>query len=370
MIIVRFTSGLGNQMYQYNLYRYLEERYEGTKVRADLTWFYANNDHHGFELRRIFEGVKGSQFSLKEASKSEIYSCSGQIPVFLKGPLAKSVRFLLGPVNRKLKEAGKPRKNGITLDQLERPIKFEEIDNLDTTRNYYICGFFIEEHYVKGRLDKLKKEFVFPGLCGEDEVNADDANVDAAKSDAAKSDETKVDATKSDAAKTDAEKADAAKPGIIKENTGAAKDANVRMLARIRESNSVSIHVRRGDYLSSTYSSQFIALGREYYEGAVKYIRGKITDPEFFIFSDDAQYIREAFNWLDNKEIVDINKGNDSYKDMMLMSNCKSNIIANSTFSQWAALLNDNPGRIVVYPAKYLSYEDSEVKSLKGWVRM
>lgn len=320
MIIVRFTSGLGNQMYQYNLYRYLQERYPLATVKADLTWFYANNDHHGFELRRIFEGVEGSGFALDEATKSEIYRCSGQVPVFVKGPLAKGVRFLLGPVNRKLKESGKPQKCGVTFDQLEKPITFDEIDNLEVSKNYYICGFFIEEHYVKGRLEKLKKELIFPQVEG------------------------------SASSENDKE--------------------NAKWLETIRSSNSVSIHVRRGDYLSSTYSSQFVALGREYYESAANYIKEKVTSPKFFVFSDDPEYIKEAFEWLDEKEIVDINSGDDSFKDMMLMSNCKHNIVANSTFSQWAAILNNNPNHITVYPGKYLSYEDSEEKTMEGWVRV
>lgn len=323
MIIVRFTSGLGNQMYQYNLYRYLQEKYPDADVLADLTWFYSNNDHHGFELRRIFEGVEGSKFSLTEATKSEIYRCSGQIPVFVKGPLAKPVRFLLGPVNRKLRESGKCEKCGVTFDQLIKPITFEEIDNLDITKNYYICGFFIEEHYVKDRVGKLKKELIFPVITA-------DGN------------------------------------GNMSENDS----KNAEYLEKIGSTDSVSIHVRRGDYLSSTYSSQFVSLGKEYYEAAVNLIKEKVASPKFYIFSDDAEYIRKAFEWLDDKEIVEINSGDDSYKDMMLMSKCKHNIIANSTFSQWAAILNDNENHITIYPKKYLSYEDSEERTLEGWVRI
>lgn len=315
MIVVRFTSGLGNQMYQYNLYRYLEEKYPEVRVKADLTWFYANNDHHGFELKRIFEGVSGSQFHLSEATLGEIYRCSGQIPVPIKGSLAKSARFLLGPVNRKLREAGKPEKCGVTYDQLEGDIPFEAIDGIDTGRNYYIGGFFIEEHYYKDRVARLKRELIFPQVAKDDK-------------------------------------------------------ANLQMLEDIGKSDSVSVHVRRGDYLSSTYSGQFVALGQEYYRNAVGYIKEKIAEPKFFIFSDDPEYIREAFSWLDNKVIVDINSGDNSFRDMQLMANCKHNIIANSTFSQWAAILNDNAGHITVYPQKYLTYEDSEEKTMEGWIRL
>ena len=108
MIIVRFTSGLGNQMFQYNLYSYLREKYPQTKVKADVTWFYTDDEHHGFELRRIFDNVEGSSFLFEEASTGEIYSASGQIPTPFGGPLAGCIKYLLGPVNRKLREAGKP----------------------------------------------------------------------------------------------------------------------------------------------------------------------------------------------------------------------------------------------------------------------
>ena len=87
MIIVKFTSGLGNQMFQYNLYRFLKEKYPETPVRADITWFNIMDEHHGFELCRIFENVPGSEFSLDKASIAEIYRVSGQIPTPVKGML-------------------------------------------------------------------------------------------------------------------------------------------------------------------------------------------------------------------------------------------------------------------------------------------
>ena len=68
--------------------------------------------------------------------------------------------------------------------------------------------------------------------------------------------------------------------------------------------------------------------------------------------------------------VVDINKGNDSFRDMQLMSICRANIIANSTFSQWASILNENGDHITVYPARYMKDEDTEVRNLPGWIRV
>ena len=312
MIIVKFTSGLGNQMFQYNLYRLLKEIYPDTEVKADITWFNTNDEHHGFELERIFGNVPGSKFSLDEATVCEIYRASGQIPTPVKGVLAKPVRPVIGHINRKLREAGKCEKCGVTFDQLKEKIEYETLCGLDITRNYHIFGFFIEEIYYRDRIARLKEELVFPAF---DEKNA----------------------------------------GIA---------------ARMENTDSVSIHVRRGDYLSKTYSGRFLCLDRDYYEPAVNIVREHLEDPEFFIFSEDPEYVEEAFDWLENKTIININSGNDSYRDMQLMTKCRANIIANSTFSQWASILNDNHEHITVYPARYMSDEDTEDRKLPGWIRV
>ncbi len=312
LIIVRFTSGLGNQMFQYNLYRLLQELYPEVEVKADVTWFYTDDEHHGFELRKIFENVPGSVFSLNEASWHEIYKVSGQIPTPVKGILARPVRFLLGPVNRKLREAGMREKSGITLNQLENTIDHDTIINLDVGRNCYIFGFFIEEAYYRDRIDALKREFVFPPLTGE--------NLDTAR--------------------------------------------------QMEQENSVSIHVRRGDYLSQTYSGRFLCLERDYYEPAVNVIRERLKDPFFYIFCEDPEYVEKAFDWLPDKKIISNNTGEDSFRDMQLMTKCKANIIANSTFSQWASILNENSEHITVYPARYMADEDTEERTLPGWIRI
>ena len=147
-------------------------------------------------------------------------------------------------------------------------------------------------------------------------------------------------------------------------------EENREIAERITSCNSVSIHVRRGDYLSSVYENMFVALGRDYYEKAVDHICGRVEDPEFFIFSDDPGFVRTEFSWLENKHIVTGNSGDDSYRDMQLMSLCKHNITANSTFSQWGALLNENEGHITVYPSAYLKGRDNEFKESDGWVRI
>nr|MCR5673710.1 alpha-1,2-fucosyltransferase [Lachnospiraceae bacterium] len=145
---------------------------------------------------------------------------------------------------------------------------------------------------------------------------------------------------------------------------------NETIAKKMQAGQSVSIHVRRGDYLSAKYSDRFLSLDRSYYEPAVNIVREHFSDPEFYIFSEDPEFVEKEFAWLDNKTIVNINNGDDSFRDMQLMSKCKANIIANSTFSQWASILNENPGHITVYPAIYMSGEDTEDRKMPGWIRV
>ena len=99
----------------------------------------------------------------------------------------------------------------------------------------------------------------------------------------------------------------------------------------------------------------------QYYEDAIAYIQKKVNKPEFFIFSDDVERCKEAFKNHPISAFIDRNTGKESYKDMMLMAQCKHNIIANSTFSRRGARLNENPEKIVIAPAqrhKSIDYAD------------
>ena len=114
------------------------------------------------------------------------------------------------------------------------------------------------------------------------------------------------------------------------------------------EYTSVSIHVRRGDY----FIYHLKVLDIDYYEKAVNYIQSKVRKPRFYIFSDDMQTATELAEKLGINYIpVLLNSGVDSYKDMFLMSQCKHNIIANSSFSWWGAWLNNNESKIVITPS-------------------
>ena len=144
-----------------------------------------------------------------------------------------------------------------------------------------------------------------------------------------------------------------------------------RLMAKnMQLKNSVSIHVRRGDYLNGYY---YETLGKicdlDYYKRAISVIKDKVADPHFFIFSDDPSYVADNLK-IENATYVDFNRGSDSWQDMYLMSQCKHNIIANSTFSWWGAWLNTNLNKIVVAPNRWFANMDNDEIVLPEWIRL
>lgn len=129
-------------------------------------------------------------------------------------------------------------------------------------------------------------------------------------------------------------------------------DKNKQILDKMKNTNSISVHVRRGDYITSKSFKEICSLN--YYKNAIKTIYRNVNKPYFFIFSNDIDWCRKNFD-MENVIFVDNNKGNKSYIDMQLMSCCKHNIIANSTFSWWGAWLNDNKDKMVLSPNRWFN---------------
>jgi hypothetical protein len=124
---------------------------------------------------------------------------------------------------------------------------------------------------------------------------------------------------------------------------------NKAMLQAIESCNSVSIHIRRGDYLHSKILGGMV--GPSYYEEAVQVINNEQHEPLFFIFSDDSQYAQREIQPLVRRSIlIDWNKDSESFWDMALMAKCKHHIIPNSSFGWWGAFLASNEEQLVVAP--------------------
>ena len=120
------------------------------------------------------------------------------------------------------------------------------------------------------------------------------------------------------------------------------------ILKEIKHSQSVGIHVRRGDYIR--YPDAFPMCQPEYYHNAITFIRSKFSQLKYFVFSDDIEWCRKELSFVNNPTFVENNEKSEAYKDMWMMSECKHNIIANSTFSWWSGWLNNNHEKIVIYP--------------------
>lgn len=133
-------------------------------------------------------------------------------------------------------------------------------------------------------------------------------------------------------------------------------DRNGSVMKEMLSSNSIAIHVRRGDYFKPPYDKIYAGIcSIEYYNKSIELVKQKFSNPHFFVFSDDIEWVKDNLKLgTDQVLFVDWNRGNDSVYDMFLMSKAKANIIANSTFSFWGAFLNEqNP--YVIYPAKWFA---------------
>ncbi len=130
-------------------------------------------------------------------------------------------------------------------------------------------------------------------------------------------------------------------------------EKGTELLAKIKNSNSVSIHFRRGDFLTNADFKDRAAVinSEEYYQKAIEYVIENIPNPHFYIFSDEIDYLKENFKLDYPVTYMDFNPPQRGFEDMYLMSQCKCNILAGiSSFSCWAAYLNNNPDKIVIIP--------------------
>lgn len=139
-----------------------------------------------------------------------------------------------------------------------------------------------------------------------------------------------------------------------------------------KEKNSVSLHVRRGDYVSNPDANKYHGTkGLDYYIAALARVNKSQKDSTVFVFSDDIAWCKKNLK-LKAKKVVWVDGKNSPIEDIYLMSLCKSNIIANSTFSWWGAWLNSNPKKIVVAPKVWFSDSNIDTSDLipADWTRL
>lgn len=352
MIVVNINSGLGNQMYHYALYLRLKNENPQENVLIDNSIYKSFGIDKKYEIERIFnlkipnvsEVIPAEKYGafIKESkgvmqklphnwlSKGALL-CSQQMcqilpnkndtwvrytdlvstyehsmlydfKLFLKrSPIIADVFYKIKPQekNYNMREFYSAVSKVVNVDntKLDDEIYMDLLLRSDRENRYYVGNYEPGTKYFVSVAGQVRKAFTFPSL---------DAK-------------------------------------------------NLVYFEQMQSYDSVSVHLRRGDHLQS--NNKFF-LSRGYYYKAIRYMKSKIQQPKFFLFSDDIKWCKEnfqkiGFNFEDNIVYVDGNGGEDSYRDMQLMSLCKHNIIPISTFSWWASYLNENQSKIVIAPKGY-----------------
>ena len=151
-------------------------------------------------------------------------------------------------------------------------------------------------------------------------------------------------------------------------------DQKLQEMARkiLLTENTVSVHIRRGDYLERRVSQTFGNICTDdYYSKAIELIQDNIGHPFIIFFSNDIQWVKGKYSQYDAVFISeDMFDDYEDWYDIFLMSCCKHNIIANSTFSWWGAWLNSNENKIVVAPSKWKNSCETFDICPKEWVRI
>lgn len=148
---------------------------------------------------------------------------------------------------------------------------------------------------------------------------------------------------------------------------------NQLILNKIISSNAVSLHVRRGDYVSNPTTAQYHGVcPMDYYREAIDYMVKNTVNPHFFVFSDDMLWVADNLRIDHPRTLVQVNGEDRGAFDMALMKSCRHHIIANSSFSWWGAWLNPNKEKIVVAPKRWFNQADIDTNDLlpEKWVKL
>lgn len=146
---------------------------------------------------------------------------------------------------------------------------------------------------------------------------------------------------------------------------------NIELAELITNKRAVSCHVRRGDYLKDPL---YGVCTSEYYVKAIDEINRKVSPDLYCVFSDDVKWCKENLGEIIGKDkeivFVDWNKGENSFRDMQLMSLCNHNIIANSSFSWWGAWLNNHDDKVVVAPNIWMNKPMVNDPLCDSWIKI
>lgn len=149
-------------------------------------------------------------------------------------------------------------------------------------------------------------------------------------------------------------------------------DRNRELIEQMRATNSLSLHVRRGDYVSSEATNRFHGvMPIAYYRDAVRAVTERAGPVEIFVFSDDIDWCKREIE-IPGRQLHFVDHNTRGSEDMRLMSSCRHHILANSSFSWWGAWLNLDPGKVVVAPARWFQEPSVDTSDFlpEGWLRL
>jgi hypothetical protein len=152
-------------------------------------------------------------------------------------------------------------------------------------------------------------------------------------------------------------------PGLIKNVMEKGKE--------LEERPSVAVHIRRGDFLNVKAAAYHGVLSAFYYEKAIRLIKERIPSASVYFFSDDIGWVKQNLAIDKNAEFISAFSKSPT-EDFYLMTKCRHNILANSSFSWWPAWLNSHPEKIVVAPKKWFAYSHINTNDLipADWIRI
>jgi hypothetical protein len=148
---------------------------------------------------------------------------------------------------------------------------------------------------------------------------------------------------------------------------------NHQLVEEIKGTESVAVHIRRGDYISHpAHRRLYATCSREYYQSAAEMIAGRVRQPYYFVFSDDPDWVRKNVTSVSPVRFIDHNGPDRACEDMRLMSCCKHHIIANSSFSWWGAWLSRSADKIVIAPTHWFKDETLSTRDLipRQWMQL
>jgi hypothetical protein len=153
----------------------------------------------------------------------------------------------------------------------------------------------------------------------------------------------------------------------------AADPANAALAAQIQAVQAVSVHVRRGDYVSNrVIGLRHGSSTLDYYQAALEVVQGRVVEPHYFVFSDEPQWAKDNLKIAGPAVYVEHNGPDHGCRDLQLMALCRHHVIANSSFSWWGAWLAQHAGQTVIAPKAWFNSADTRTDDLipQGWLRL